>query len=386
MLTINTKELTKALRLLKSGLPGRCTLPVLLDVQIKATAYSTTLTTNDLTTMTDIALTTCDESGEDWQRAVPVKELLDVVVKAGKADTVTLTPTGTVDLQVSIGAVTRTIYGHPMEELPLGPELTDETSRTFYGALLFADALKRAATASGADWTRQVLVGVLLDIEKDGATKCVATDTHRLHLAPVMGVTTATKQEKVLIKSENVNRIIAALAYANERDVCLTLGNNSHLKNAKLAKVETGYVTLHFTPNDDIFPAWQRVVPEGNGRIGVLVNAEEAAALALACVNKDEVKVLMALQRDTQTCTASGPNTGTTVTIPIAAYRGDDWPETYMVAVNGNYLASALRAVKGERAWVRFDEDVARFAPILITPEYEDGTLAVVMPMMKDAA
>ena len=385
MLTINTKELAKALRLLKSGLPGKCTLPVLLDVQITCGIDGTTLTTNDLTTLTELRLTTGDDNGEDWQRAVPCKELLEVVAKAGKTDTVTLTPFNAVDLKVTVGAVTRLIYGHAMEELPVGPTLTDETSRTCYGAAYFADAVKRAATASGTDWTRQVLVSVLLDIEKDGATKCVATDTHRLHLIPVMGVTTATKETKVLIKSENVNRIMAALSYANEWEVALTLGNNNHLK-VPLAKVEAGYVTLLFTPSDDIYPAWQRVIPEGKGRIGVLVNAEEAATLALACVNKEHVNVNMALQRDTPTCAAGGPGTGTSVDIPIAAYAGDDWPSTYIVSVNGNYLAAALRAVKGDRAWLYFDTDVLHYAPVLVLPEYEDGSVAVVMPMCKDAS
>ena len=226
----------------RSGVPG------LAGVRVELIGNTLTATGSDL----DLTITTTiDVAGEaDGVVVIPSRLAADIVksLSPGAVSVVAEQES----LQISAGRSDFRIRLISSDEFPQIQELG--VPPVELDAAKFADALKQVVLAASSDDSRPILTGVLVAAEDDGI-RLVATDSYRLGMCDIEGVSLLKEGEQVLVPSRalgEVNRILG-----QGKKIELQLGETE-------ATFKVGQVRLATRLIEGDFPNYRGLLPESH--------------------------------------------------------------------------------------------------------------------------
>lgn len=268
----------------------------------------------------------------DGGTVVPAKLAADIVraLPPGKVEVATTDD----DVRITAGrsqfSVRALSYDdYPRIDAPAAPAVTVPASA-------FGEALRQVVVAAGKDEARAVLTGVLFAAENEGL-RLVATDSYRLAVRDLPGVSVLGAEQRVLVPARALNELQRILD--DEGDVVLRIGDND-------ITFEVGgtRLTSRLIPGD--FPNYRQLIPASHPNL-LTVNRGELL---------DAIRRMKILARDTASTTSVLRLSITADSVRIstisaevgnanedldATATGDD----LKVAFNPEYLAAGVEAV-----------------------------------------
>ena len=317
----------------------------------------------------------CD--GEMWVE----RELPCMVLEEGAAcvqakllnDIVTKLPDGDVQLRMldlngmllQQGASEYRMLTLDAEDFPEPPDYGGEGELTMKMADL-RDGIDSVIYAVSTDMHRQILTGVLFNY--DGTTlTLVATDTHRLAVRKMEQSGIGSNITAVV--PERALKAIKSLPLGDDDDITIRFGVGRLGVDAGNAKVVSQLLT-------GAYPNWERVVPTEWTRKWTVESDQML----------DRVNRVMILARDSANRVRFKGDGDQIVISARSEEKGEAKEELAMVptngdievAFNGNYVADAVRAIKGPGIVVEMTESSR---PAVFRPTDDEGYFCVVMPM-----
>lgn len=328
---------------------GKANIPILNCVLFDVNANRLTLTGTDL----EIGgVTGVDGSGDEsqWSGAAPVKKLIQYLQKVDE-DTVTLSTAENHWLTVKHGTSTTRVAGMSKDsypELPAPPEPVAVLTR-------LPLAIERTAFAISCEETRFTLNGALLEVDAAGA-RLVATDGHRLSLAPLQAKTAAEKifcliPKKALLEA---GRLDDGPTFAADKDHAFFSWGTRRIIARKL------------TGN---FPDYHRVMPESmdcHANISVKTTLKTLDRVALYADERSHA-VRFSVADGKLKIYASSVETGEAEgLVPIHSGEGVEGP--FEIGFNASYVSDFLRTTTAQTVALCYAADEPDV-------EKEDGTV-----------
>lgn len=336
------------------------TSPALSGVHIEFDGQRVVFTgTNlDMTIQTSVE---CSQ-GEPGICVLPAKLLTDI--------TKALEP-GRVDLEVQSDQATLTSGRSRFELRTIVPEefpkinVRPDGARATISSAEFARALKQVVPAASTDELRQVLTGVLVESDEAGL-KVVATDSYRLALREVPGLTLPDQISKVVVPS----RALAELQRL--------IGEAEHLQ-VTLADKEVAFAientTLLTRLIEGDFPSYRQLLPASCPN--VLVVSKESLVAALRRVRifaQEGGPVRLHLSSEGLGISAISPEVGEAREELEASYTGEEMT----TAFNPEFLTAGTEACSSDEIMLELVEPLK---PALLSSPGEKDFKYLLMPV-----
>jgi DNA polymerase-3 subunit beta len=240
----------------------------------------------------------------------------------------------------------------------------------------FKEMIHQVAFAASTDESRPVLMGVLMNVDKDQVTM-VAADGFRLSVRKAQLSQPAAHPLNVIIPARALNEL-ARVAGDSEEPIYMVVPKN---RGQVLFRVKDVEVVSQLI--DGTFPDYQQIIPR-NYKSRTLVST---AALLKACkqaeifaregsnVARFDIKQSNGdMQQSEVEISATSEETGKNETIVEATVDGGG----VLIAFNVKFLREALEVIKTPNVAL---ETSAANAPGVIRPVGDDKFLHVIMPM-----
>lgn len=338
-------------------------LPVLFDLRITAVADAIELVGSDLEITNRVTVPAAvDQTGV----AVLPKILGDVVRKLEPGQ-VTVDVDGD-EAKVSSGGFTTTLRLKAVEEYPR--IMATDGAGAKVDAQLLAGALRQVVKAASKDEMRPPLTGVLIAARPGGTgIRLVATDSYRLALRDLDGVSMLDDGQKVLVAAKGLNEV---QRLAGDGEITVVLGEREAV--FRTAKAE---VTVRLIDAD--FPNYEQLIPQGYpNRLVVAREAFKEAVERVTVVGQGRDNANVKLQMSTGgglelsvTAADVGTSTGH---LDEAKYEGSD----LTIAFNPQFLLDGIDAVDGEEIAL---ETVDHLKPATLRPADGGDFLYLLMPV-----
>jgi DNA polymerase-3 subunit beta len=198
-----------------------------------------------------------------------------------------------------------------------------------------AEALKQVVPAASKDDARPILTGVLLAAH-DGGLRLVATDSYRLALRDLPGLSMLTPDQKVLVGAKGLSEVQRLLGdgdievFLAEREVTFRVGSAD--------------VTARLIEGD--FPNYQQLIPSGYpNRLTVNRDALSAAVnrVRLVAQNRDTSPIRLHMSTDGVELSAVAQDVGEAHESVEAKFEGEE----LVVAFNAQFLLDGIESVGG---------------------------------------
>jgi DNA polymerase-3 subunit beta len=375
--TVNRAELARAASVAVRGLADQSSIPVLTCMRLQIEEGRLTLTGTDLNRTLQ---SSCDVG--EWEAgelAVPGDTFMAIVKGLAGDNVELLFLADEAKLQVKGG---RSKYRVPaltkVEEFPALPAV--ESGATFsLPSLALATALSRVLPAVGADDTRPVITGLLLQVPAGGAElRVVATDTHRLHITrvPLDGSLDGSAEAiealagaKVIVPGTAGSELVKLLAGSG--DECMVeVGANQ-------AAFYGSWGVLYTRLIEGVFPNYERVLPDNYTQKARFHKKELADAIKRAAMvaEGDARRIVLTSGGDGLTITAQAPEEGSAEEL-VETLGGNLDPEPQ--AINYRFMLAAVGAVPNETA--TFWRGTA-LQNVLISGDDQNEFIALMSPM-----
>ena len=307
----------------------RAALPILQGVLCEVIGNTLRVTGTDL----ELTVRTTTE--------VEVLEEGSVVIPAKLADgAISKMPPGAVTLGAKDGAVEILGVGptFSLRELPVDeyPQLKDpdfSESVDLDGDLL-ASAVAQVSIAASGDSARPILTGVLVEATETG-TRLVATDSYRLAVRDLPGVTPSTT---ALIPARGLRELSRTVGSSKVR---MALGTREAAFGS-----DRGTLTLRLI--EGTFPNYQQLLPESYpNRVIVNKSALLEALSRAALVAEDHIPVRLKLMDGGVEMTVTRQDVGGEAEHLPGEFSGVD--DEVLIAFNPRYLADGVSAIEDDR-------------------------------------
>lgn len=385
-ITVNRKELSKALAIVKRTTGKRPAHPILDSVLVTTHGQSIELATTDLECATRIDLESTSDgiAGEVQTFCLPVKAFA-AAVKGSKAERVVIEPQA--DHAVSFGAAGAPsgmiIRGSDPDEYPVLPDGQDHETAGQFPTATLGEALKQVSYAACTDPTRYNLNGVFVEDTGD-ATVFTATDGHRLAQSRIGGQLEGCGDSTGELESERKGWILP-LPFVKALEA-LTACRKPAADTTYLTRfgdsigAQVGCVTLYCKRIDGEYPNYRQVIPERNGRVVCFQQADALAGLAEVwpCLNERSYAVRAELNGRLELL-ASNPDLGEATAAVEAECATGLYGEKF--GVNASYLRAALESLGAGAVTLNLGKGDVWSSPLLLTGENAPEVTAVVMPM-----
>lgn len=342
--TLESKELLRALRLAKSAVARRNTLPILGAVVLESNGTVLRLTTTNLDQrLTVLAETTTETPGT---ALVDLRTLLAWVAVAPKGLITLTTESG--KLKAVASGVQASMALMDPADYPLEVVAGMESE-----CMIGRDDLAAVAPGMSSDASRYILNAVLF-----APTELIATDGKRLHVMPAKGPAQAA-----IVPCDAVSMLLKAAKRGSQVRA---------LFGARKARFIGEGFTLESRLVEGNYPNWRQVVPNDNELSRTVNTARLIQAVKSAAVGctGDKQTIRLGFMED---CLQVSPvaKDGTPA-VSIVPGVGQVMPER--MGIDPAFLLDALESA-GESATLRY-KDACR--PLLI--DGANGFQAVVMP------
>jgi DNA polymerase-3 subunit beta len=358
-------ELARAVAQVKRATGRRAVLPVLSGLKIVANGTLEVSGTDLETTIRASLPYKADTDGE----AIIDAALLEKVVKANRDRSLGLAGDGN-DLVVTTDRGEYRMRGFPTENYPTTPRAEGYALRV-NGAVLL-DALSRVSVACSDDESRQVLTGVLFELDIDAGQAhltVAATDSYRLavHKIPVWGY--GAPPTRVVVNGGTLDELCRLLRGYSGVVKVIVQGDED----------EGGNVTFSFGGYDvtgtilaGAFPKYRQLIPEGFTN-SVTVDVKEAigAVERVSVLAQNNLPVRLTLGSPMEVSTHT-PDVGEArENLRVGSFEG----ERLLIAFNAPFLIQGLK-VCGDVATLEVGDALR---PGILRAR--DGLLYLIMPV-----
>ncbi len=219
-------------------------LPVLSGVRCLVDEDGLELVGSDLELTVRVRATA--DTGEPGVAVIPAR-LFSEVVRALEPGSISVDISDD-EARIASGRSDFTLRLLPADDFPRLPDVPGTAVTTDASAL--AEALRQVVPAASRDDARPILTGVLLTAT-DAGLRLVATDSYRLAVRDLPGVTMLGKGQQVLVPAKGLGEV-QRLLDGGELDVCLSDRDASF----RVGSVE---VTTRLIEGD--FPNYEQLIP-----------------------------------------------------------------------------------------------------------------------------
>lgn len=356
--------LTEALSTAGRAVATRGALPVLSGVRLELEGDQLTLTGSDLELTVSVQVTVAGLA--DGVAVVPSR-LLNDIVKALEPGAVEL-ETNDETARISSGRSEFSLKPLPADEFPkVSPVQGDEVR---FDADALVGALRQVLPAASTDDNRQILTGVLLAAEGEGL-RLVATDSYRLAVVDLPGVSVLSSGNSVLVPSRALAELTKVLDDGGE--ITLRLGERD--ASFAVAGEDGPGVVLTTRLIEGDYPNYQGLIPRDQPNL--LTVAREPLIEALRRVKllaRDATPVRMQMSPDGLELRAVTQDVGEGVEALDATYVGDE----LTVAFNPDYLLAGIEAVDGDEISLATNDSLK---PAVVRDPTTDDFLYLLMPV-----
>jgi DNA polymerase-3 subunit beta len=371
--TVLQENLARGLSIVSRAVSPRSTLPVLSNILIASDEGRLRLSATNL----ELGITCwiAARIDEEGSTTVPARTFADLV-NTLPGDQVQLTlDVKTQNLHIKGGASNNDVKCIDAQEFPPLPTPEMEGAVPL-NVVDFKEMIHQVAFAASTDESRPVLMGVLMNVEKDNVTM-VAADGFRLSVRKAQLSQPAPHPLNVIIPARALNEL-ARVAGDSEEPIYMVVPKN---RGQVLFRVKDVEVVSQLI--DGTFPDYQQIIPR-NYKSRTLVST---AALLKACkqaeifaregsnVARFDIKQSNGdMQPSEVEISATSEETGKNETIVEATVDGGG----VLIAFNVKFLREALEVIKTPNVAL---ETSAANAPGVIKPVGDDKFLHVIMPM-----
>jgi DNA polymerase-3 subunit beta len=356
--------LAEALSVAGRAVASRGALPVLSGVRLELAGDQLTLTGSDLELTVSVRISV---SGLADGVAVVPSRLLNDIVRALEPGAVELETTDDA-ARIASGRSEFSLKPLPADEFPRVAAVEGDEVR--FDAQALVGALRQVLPAASTDDNRPILTGVLLaaadPTEGAEGLRLVATDSYRLSVVDLPGVSVLSSGKSVLVPSRALSELSKALG--DDGEITLRLGE----RDASFA-AEGTTITTRLIEGD--YPNYQGLIP--SNQPNMLTVNREALIEALRRVKllaRDATPVRLQMSRDGLELRAVTQDVGEGSESLDAGYDGED----LTVAFNPDYLLAGIEAAGGEEVSLA---TIDSLKPAVVRNPTTDDFLYLLMPV-----
>jgi DNA polymerase III subunit beta len=335
------------------------TLPVLSGLRLELAGDRLTVTGTDLDLTIQLEIAVGGDA--DGGVVLPARLSSDIVrsLPAGKVEVVVDDD----DVKISGGRSQFSVRPLSLDDYPR--LTTPASSAVTLDAGAFGEALRQVVRAASTDEARPILTGVLLTAENDGL-RLVATDSYRLAVRDLPGVSVLGADQKVLVPGRALNELQRVLGMGGE--LVLRLGERD-------ATFEIGSTRLTTRLIEGEFPNYRQLIPASHPN--TLTVEREPLLEAIRRVKilaRDATPVRLQITSDGLKLTAITQDVGNATEELDAAAEGAD----LTVAFNPDYLAAGVEAVGSDQITL---STIDALKPAVVRGLGRDDYLYLLMPV-----
>jgi DNA polymerase III subunit beta len=337
-------------------------MPVLSGLRVTLTPGSLELVGTDLE-LTIRVRVPADTDGEG--SAVVPARLFSEIVRQLEGDTVSVELADD-DARIEAGRFATTLRTLSAAEFPRLPEVSEGGVRV--EAAAFAEALRQVVPGASRDDARPILTGVLLTASA-GGLRLVATDSYRLALRDLQGVSMLEEGQKVLVAAKGLGEVQRLLS-GETGDIDVVLGERE-----VVFRVGGTEVTTRLIEGD--FPNYQQLIPSGYpNRLTVSREALQAAVNRVRLVgqSKDTAPIRLGMTAEGLELSAIAQDVGEAHESVEAKYEGTD----LTVAFNSQFLLDGIDAAASDEVVI---ESIDPLKPAVMKATDSADFLYLLMPV-----
>ena len=371
--TVLQENLARGLSIVSRAVSPRSTLPVLSNILIASDEGRLRLSATNL----ELGITCwiAARIDEEGSTTVPARTFADLVNTLPGDQVQLALDVKTQNLHIKGGASNNDIKCIDAQEFPPLP-VPEMDGAVALNVVDFKEMIHQVAFAASTDEARPVLMGVLMNVEKDNVTM-VAADGFRLSVRKAQLSQPAAHPLNVIIPARALNELARVAADAEEPIYMVVPKNRGQV----LFRVKDVEVVSQLI--DGTFPDYQQIIPR-HYKSRTLVST---ASLLKACkqaeifaregsnVARFDIKQSNGeMQPSEVEISATSEETGKNETIVEATVDGSG----VLIAFNVKFLREVLEVIKTPNVAL---ETSAANAPGVIKPVGDDKFLHVIMPM-----
>ena len=335
-------------------------LPVLSGVRVALSGDVVDVTGTDLELTIQ---TTLHVSGEQDGVCVLPARLTADIVRSLDSGAVEVAVIGLDEVRISSGRSTFSVRPLAADDYPKLPE--PAANAVTLPAAAFAEALRQVVRAASSDESRPILTGVLLASEA-GGLRLVATDSYRLAVRDLAGVSVLGTDQKVLVPSRALNELARMLPVSG--DVTLRLGERDATFEAGSSRLTTRLI-------EGEFPNYRQLIPNSHpNRLVVNREALLDATRRVKLLARDATPIRLTMTPDGLGLSAVTQDIGQASEALDAVYNGAEMT----VAFNPEYLSQGVEAISGDEVAI---DTLDALKPAVVRPANETDYLYLLMPV-----
>jgi len=371
--TVLQENLARGLGIVSKAVSPRSTLPVLANVLIASDEGRLRLSATNL----ELGITCWipARSEEEGSTTVPSRTFNDLVSTLPADQVLLRLDVKTQTLNVRGGTSTNDIKCIDAQEFPPLP-VPDLEGAVQINVGDFREMIHQVVFAASSDEARPVLMGVLVQVDKDKLTMAAA-DGFRLSVRKAVLSTPAATPVSAIVPSQALKEL-ARVATDGEEPIYMVLPKGRGQVVFRVKDVEVVSQLI-----DGTFPDYQQIIPRKyNSRTlvstsSLLKACKQAEIFAREGSNVARFNIKTAqgeMQPSEVEISATSEETGKNETIVEATVDGS----AVLIAFNVKFLREVLEVVKTPNVAL---ETSAANAPGVVRPVGDDNFLHVIMPM-----
>lgn len=322
--------IVEALGIAGRAVSGRGGMPGLSGVRAELVGDQLTLTGSDLDLTISINVTVVGQA--DGVVVIPARLATDIV-RALQPGAVSFVAEDD-SLSISAGRGEFSIRLISGDEFPKQTDLGTDTVKLPSDQL--AKALKQVVMAASTDDSRPILTGVLLAAEA-GGLRLVSTDSFRLAMRDVAGISVLDEGQSVLIPSRALGELNRVLTQGET--VELQLGDRE-------ASFVVGDVRLATRLIEGDFPNYRGLIPESHPNVLTINRTDFHEALRrVKLLARESTPIRLEMSSETVELVAITQDVGTARESLEAEYSGSD----LTIAFNPDFLLDGIDVTAGEQ-------------------------------------
>lgn len=371
--TILQENLARGLSIVSKAVSPRSTLPVLANVLIASDEGRLRLSATNL----EMGITCWIPARieEEGSTTVPARTFSDLVSTLPSDQVMLKLDTQTQTLNVRGGTSTNDIKCIDAQEFPPLPTPDLEGAVQINGGD-FREMIHQVVFAASSDEARPVLMGVLIQVDKDKLTMAAA-DGFRLSVRKAVLSTPAPASVSAIVPSQALKEL-ARVASDGEEPIYMVLPKGRGQVVFRVKDVEVVSQLI-----DGTFPDYQQIIPRSYksrtlvSTSSLLKACKQAEIFAREGSNVARFNIKSAqsdMQPSEVEISATSEETGKNETIVEATVDGGG----LLIAFNVKFLREALEVIRTPNVAL---ETSAPNAPGVVKPVGDDQFLHVIMPM-----
>jgi DNA polymerase-3 subunit beta len=371
--TVLQENLARGLGIVSRAVSPRSTLPVLSNILIASDEGRLRLSATNL----ELGITCWIPARieQDGSTTVPARTFSDLVNTLPGDQVMLSLHSQTQTLNVRGGTSTNDIKCIDAQEFPPLP-VPDLEGAVQLNVADFREMIQQVAFAASTDEARPVLMGVLVQVEKDKLTMAAA-DGFRLSVSKAALSAPASAPVSVIVPARALTEL-ARIASDGEESISMAIPKGRGQVVFRVKDIELVSQLI-----DGAFPDYQQIIPRKHtsrtlvSTAALLKACKQAEIFAREGSNVARLNIKTAdgdLKPSEVEITAASEETGKNETIVEATVDGSG----VLIAFNVKFLREALEVIKTPNVVL---ETSAANAPGVIRPVGDEQFLHVIMPM-----